>query len=136
MSETNEMRMMLVELGKELPQTRLFRNNVGMGYQGKKRANKDGSITLFDWRVLHAGLCTGSSDLIGVTRVLITPEMVGKYAGLFTAFEQKLLKGGKPSDEQTNFIEFVKRMGGVGSFTRSSKEAVEAVNTHELFNGL
>lgn len=63
-----------------------------------------------------------SSDLIGLTQVLITPEMVGSTLGVFTAIEVKK-EGWKSSKKltaretaQLNFIKFVKSMGGIAGF--------------------
>lgn len=66
-----------------------------------------------------------SSDLIGITKVVITPDMVGKTIGVFTAFEVK--KGNwnpnKKLDaheqKQKNFIDWVIQNGGIASFVNS-----------------
>lgn len=66
-----------------------------------------------------------SSDLIGITRVLITKEMVGQTLGVFTAVEVKkeAWKPDKKLDKretaQNNFINWVKSMGGYGGFANS-----------------
>ena len=63
---------------------------------------------------------TKSSDLIGITRVVVTQDMVGQTVGLFTAVECKK-EGWKFGDEgrdkaQLNFINIVKAHGGIGRF--------------------
>jgi hypothetical protein len=80
----------------------LFKNNVG-----KLRDDK-GNIVSF-------GLCKGSSDLIGWTPVIITPEMVGKKLAVFTAVEVKKNKFGKyrATEDQKHFITAVKNNGGM-----------------------
>lgn len=66
-----------------------------------------------------------SSDLIGITKVVITQEMVGKIAGIFTAIEVKKegwdinKKFDKREDAQFNFIKWVKSQGGIASFCNS-----------------
>lgn len=91
---------------------RLFRNNVGNGWVGKIKQKSAEFIVLLYPRVLHAGLCTGSSDLIGWTPVVITPEMIGKTVAIFTAIETKV-DGRKTTDEQDKFIAAVLRNGGL-----------------------
>ena len=66
----------------------LWRNNVGMGWAGKSKKVGNTRV-IFDPQVLHAGLCKGSSDLIGIRRVTITQEMVGTEVGVFMAVEIK-----------------------------------------------
>ena len=63
-----------------------------------------------------------SSDLIGITKVVITQEMVGKTLGVFTAIEVKKeawnenKKLDKRETAQLNFINWVKLMGGFAGF--------------------
>ena len=72
-----------------------------------------GSVLLDEPRRLHAGLCVGSSDIIG-----ITPD------GRFLAVEVKT-KTGRVSDEQQRFIDAVRRKGGVAGVARSVEEALQ-----------
>lgn len=67
-----------------------------------------------------------SSDLIGITTITVTQDMVGKQIGVFTAFEIKvedLNKSNKKLSEreqyQKNFIDWVKARGGIASFLNS-----------------
>lgn len=94
---------------------RLFRNNVGMLKDKRGRAVK-------------YGLCTGSSDLIGWTRIKITPEMVGNTVAIFTGIE---VKAGRTvtSDAQKNFRSAVEKAGGIGMIVRSVDEAITALKT-------
>ena len=73
------------------------------------------------------GLCVGSSDRIGITTVVITPEMVGKEVGIFTAWEIKTTTG-TISTEQTNFINAVRKAGGMAGVVRSVDEALGMCN--------
>ena len=89
----------------------LFKNNVGMAFKeinGKKYP-------------IHFGLCEGSSDLIGWTPIVITPDMVGKKVALFTAVEVKLNKNGKyrATEKQKNFIKAVIDAGGLATIADS-----------------
>ncbi len=66
-----------------------------------------------------------SSDLIGITTVTITPDMVGKTVGIFTAIEVKKedWKCDKKLDaheqKQFNFLEYVRSKGGIAAFANS-----------------
>ena len=65
-----------------------------------------------------------SSDLIGITLVNITPDMVGQKVGIFTALEVKKeawnpeKKLDKRETAQFNFIEWVKLNGGYANFIK------------------
>lgn len=102
--------------------SRLFRNNTGMGWVGKLLKRTRDAVTLQHPRPLHAGLCNGSSDLIGWTPVVVTPEMVGKTVAVFTAVEVKLHPRSKREPEQEAFIAAVNRFGGIGFFTYTDAE--------------
>lgn len=84
---------------------RLFRNQVGRYH-------------LPDGRWIASGLCVGSSDLIGWTPVVVTPEMVGRTVAVFTAIETKV-GDNDPTTEQANFIAVVVASGGFASVARS-----------------
>lgn len=101
---------------------KLFRNNTGMGWTGEVIKKTPTTITIKDPRPLHAGLCKGSSDLIGWLPVLITPEMVGTYIAAFTAIEAKT-KTGRVSQDQINFIANVSQAGGRAGVARSKEDA-------------
>lgn len=65
-----------------------------------------------------------SSDWIGITPVLITPEMVGQLLGVFTAVETKssdwkFNKSDKRSLYQSNFIDMVIAAHGYAGFATS-----------------
>ena len=103
----------------------IFRNNTGMAWQGK--STRSGNITLIkDARPLHAGLCEGSSDLVGWTPIIVTQDMVGKTVAIFTAIEVKSEKG-RATSEQLNFISKVKQAGGIAGIARSTEEALQLV---------
>ena len=98
--------------------TRLFRNNTGMGWTGRVIDQTARQIILEDYRPLRAGLCTGSSDLIGWTTR-------GNVA-IFTALELKTGRG-KLTPEQAAFLENVRAAGGIGAEVRSVEDAVRAL---------
>lgn len=72
-----------------------------------------------------------SSDLIGITRILITPEYVGRILGVFTAVECKEpgWKGPRTPEEnaQASFLATVNAMGGISMFSTSIEEYVARV---------
>ena len=115
MSESNIMRRILLALGGR-KDVRLFRNNVGVA------VFPDGS------RVAY-GLAPGSSDIIGWKCVEVTRDMVGQHVAVFTAIEVKGPKG-RVSDQQKQFIEAVRKFGGIAGVANSPEEALELLNKH------
>jgi hypothetical protein len=93
-------------LGRGL--VRLWRNNTG--------ALKDQQ-----GRMVTFGLCKGSSDLIGWRSVTITPDMVGQQLAVFVAIEVK--DKGRATPEQLQFIDVVRKAGGLAGVARSTAEA-------------
>lgn len=101
----------------------LWRNNVG--------ACQDTT-----GRMIRYGLCNDSpalakrvksSDFIGITPVIVTPDMVGRVVGLFTAVETKASDWVfRDSDEralaQAAFHDIVRRVGGLAGFARNIEE--------------
>lgn len=132
--ETNIVRRIMLKLGI-IPGVRIFRNNIGKAWigQSKKFTARQtviveaGDVLIRQGRFFDAGLCVGSSDLIGFKSILVTPEMVGKPVALFLAAEVKTEKG-KASAEQIAFIEMVNKYGGVGFVARSAEEAEKFIN--------
>jgi hypothetical protein len=114
--------------------TRLFRNNVGKCWIGNviKQWTADGKqfITLENPRRFHAGLCTGSLDLIGWKSVTITPDMVGQTLAVFVAIETKT-KTGRATTEQNNFISAVRKAGGLAGVARSDAEALAILDIRQ-----
>lgn len=79
---------------------------------------------------------SASSDLIGITQVTITPDMVGQTVGIFTAVEVKK-EAWKPSANPTgrelaqlNFITWVKSLGGFGGFANSVDKLNEIIRKY------
>jgi len=122
--ETNLVRRVMLTLGKN-PNIRIFRNNVGKAWIGtSKMFNKpttvnvkSGDVLIQNARFFEAGLCPGSSDLIGLQTVKITPEMVGKEVAIFVAIEVKL-PSGSIQGNQISFLEMVNKLGGKGIICR------------------
>jgi len=122
--ETNLVRKIMLELGKN-PAIRIFRNNVGKCWIGASKQFthpqtvnvKAGDVLIQNARYFDAGLCVGSSDLIGLKAVKITPEMVGKTIACFLAVEVKL-PSGRIQENQINFLEMVNKLGGKGLIVR------------------
>jgi hypothetical protein len=87
---------------------RLFRNNSGIAF------HKDGSAVRY-------GVGLGGSDTIGWTRLVVTPEMVGKTVAVFTAIEAKTGKQ-KPSKDQETFLKVVHEAGGIALWGNDARE--------------
>jgi len=114
--------------------SRLFRQNTGLAWQGDIEKGRGQKVTLYPGDVLlrkarpiHCGLIKGSSDLIGWTGKVITPEMVGKRVAVMTAFEGKATGDGTP--EQYNFVDVIRQSGGIAGVVRSDEEAAELVES-------
>ena len=101
--------------------TRLFRNNVGVAWQGRMLKNNRGTVILENARPLHAGLMKGSADLIGWQSVEITHEMVGKRIAIFTSVEVKG-KGTRTTPEQIVWRQNVSDAGGNNVIARSLED--------------
>lgn len=125
MKENTLNKKVMLTISDELPQCVLFRNNTGTGYNGRKVFNGR-NVTIYDYRVIHAGLTTGGSDLIGWTMVKITPEMVGQNIAVFTAMEDKTT-GQRATDKQKNFIKRIQMAGGIAGIVRSASDAVKLI---------
>jgi hypothetical protein len=83
----------------------LWRNNTGM-------------FQTLDGRPTRAGLCVGSSDLIGIVAPM----------GKFLALEVKR-PGEKASEQQQKFLEVVRMAGGIAAVVTSVEEAIAAVES-------
>jgi hypothetical protein len=111
----------------------IFRNNVAQGVVGRTewiREKKQvwvnpGDCIVRNGRVLHAGLFKGSGDYIGITTVVVTPEMVGSKVGVFTSIEAKA--GTKSTPEQKNWHAAVVAAGGFSGEARSAEDALTIV---------
>lgn len=101
---------------------RMWRNNVG-------------AVTDEHGRHIRFGLCNESaainktlksSDLIGITPVTITADMVGQTIGVFTAFEVKKeswkYSGTEREEAQLNYINLVRTLGGIAGFVNHESQ--------------
>ena len=77
-------------------------------------AVEPGDVLVRNARPLHAGLCTGSSDLIGYRQI--------DGVAQFVAIEVKS-RTGSPTAEQQAFIDTVQSMGGLSGIARSVDDA-------------
>lgn len=98
----------------------LFRNNSGVLKDETGRPVRYG---LGNESKVH-NIKFKSSDLIGITPVYITPDMVGQKLGVFTAVEVKkehwhLTPSDSRAQAQKAFIDFVVANGGYGGFANS-----------------
>jgi hypothetical protein len=105
---------------------RLWRHNVGTGWAGQAtrvtagnlqaiaHTLRPGDVVVRNGRPLHAGLCVGSSDLIGYRRV--------NGLAQFVALEVKSERG-RPTPEQTRFLDHISSAGGCAAVIRSVEDA-------------
>lgn len=103
---------------------RIFRSNVGEGWIGKAVFfSKPAKIEVFPGDViirkakrLHFGLCPGQGDYIGFSK-----------DGRFINLELKT-ETGKVRQEQINFSDAVKSVGGIAGVCRSEEYAFELLS--------
>lgn len=115
--------------------SRLFRNTVGVAFQGKpERVTQEtmvrmmpGDVLVRQARTITVGFPTGSSDLLGWTPRMISEYDLGKVIAQFTAVEVKS-EDGVVEPEQKNFLEVVRDSGGVAIVARSAEEAVDRLH--------
>lgn len=120
---------------------RLFRNNVGTGWQGRisrvtpanlsecRSGLHPGDLIIRGPRPLHAGLDVGSGDLLGWRSEEIRPEHVGQRWARFLSLEAKRPGGGRMERNQRTWRELVIRSGGIAGTFRSVKEAQKILNS-------
>lgn len=114
---------------------RLFRNNTGLGWAGRSQVFAyetmvkvgPGDVVIRQARPLHAGLCIGSSDLIGWNKQLITEAHIGREVAIFTAIEGKTGTT-RLTKEQESFLSAVRSSGGNAGVVRSVDDAVEVIS--------
>lgn len=125
MSEANVLKRLLNTSGQF--RAWLFRFNVGKAWQGKRVYSlmgmpvPEGWVLLKDARVFKAGPPQGFSDTAGWTEVDIQPADVGRTVAVFTAYETKA-KRGRLTPEQTNFLDAVRRSGGIAAEVREGED--------------
>ena len=122
--ETKIQNETLLESGK-IPSLRLFRNNVGLGFQGKILNENYPIITLENYRRVSFGLIPGSGDCIGWQSIKITPDMVGKSIAQFVSVELKT-DIGKPQTNQKNWYNQVTGAGGKAVIIRDPESLTKA----------
>lgn len=105
---------------------RLWRNNVGTGWAGQATkvtpgnlraiaaGLRPGDVVIRQGRPLHAGLCVGSSDLIGYRQV--------DGIAQFVALEVKSPTG-RATKEQAQFLDHINGAGGCAGVVRSVDDA-------------
>ena len=120
MSEHEIQQRILLACGSGI--ARLWRNNVGTSWAGQATkitpgniravaaALRPGDVVVRQGRPLHAGLCVGSSDLIGYRQV--------DGVAQFVALEVKSATG-RATAEQIQFIDHINGAGGVAGIVRS-----------------
>jgi hypothetical protein len=84
--------------------------------------NNTGALVDQQGRFVRFGLCKGSSDLIGLRSLEVTPKMVGQRLAQFVALEIKTAQG-VLSPEQRAFLRLVQELGGVAAACRSIEQA-------------
>ena len=119
----------LIQLAVSAAKTIIFRNETGNFWTGKVIHKSGNQVTLADARMVPCGLKKGSSDLIGITPVIITEDMIGKTFGVFTAIEVKT-PAGRATTEQLTFNSVIRKAGGYAGIARSPEDALNIIKGH------
>lgn len=72
----------------------------------------------------------GGSDLLGLHKMEILPEHVGKSVAVFVAIEVKSATG-KTTPHQDSFLDFIKNQGGISGVARSAEEAQNLITEYK-----
>lgn len=117
----------------------LFRLNTGkawmssLGPKGVHRL-RDGSLQIEAPRPVAIGYAmtsgepvVGASDLHGWTTIEITPDMVGRKVAVYTSLESKS-DTGRPTAKQRDWIDGVRRAGGIAGVVRSPADGIEIID--------
>ena len=88
--------------------------------------NNSGALVDQQGRLVRFGLCKGSSDLIGLRSLVITPDLVGERLAQFVALEIKGARG-VVSPEQRAFLDLVEQLGGLAAICRSVEAAEQTL---------
>lgn len=129
---TNSILVLASQIG-----ARLFRQNVGVAWIGttiltasrpRQVELRPGDVLIRNARRFHAGLCKGSSDIVGWSPYVVQPDDVGRTLAIFTAAE---VKTGKlaATDEQAKFVRAVRAAGGRSVVARSEEDAAALLKT-------
>lgn len=118
---------------------RLFRLNTGKAWlaSGQPVRLQSGDMLLPGARPVAIGLglangspVVGAGDLIGMTTVRITPEMVGCKVAVFTSIECKRSSGGRTTPEQKRWAAIVQAAGGIAGVANSPGAALDIVKNY------
>lgn len=104
--------------------------------------NNVGACVDQDGRHIRYGLCNESkqlnekiksSDLIGITPVSITPQMVGQVLGVFTAIETKregwhMTPGDERAKAQAAYHDIVRAVGGYAGFATCEDDLLRIIS--------
>ena len=121
MSESATLQRIKLAIGGR-PDCRVFRNQVGQGWYGKLISGPapiSGRVVLDGARPLRAGLCTGSSDLVG----WCTINGVARFVAIEVKSERE-----QTTDAQDVFLAAVIRAGGIGIVARSGEDAIRGLD--------
>lgn len=118
-----------VELAAPSLGVTLLRNNNGACY------NDEGRLIRYGLGHISGKEEYSSGDLVGWTRVTITPEMVGKTVAIFTVAEVKptsftikdQYRSGSREFKQEKFNELARSNGGFGMIVRSGHDLKHAI---------
>lgn len=102
------------------PDARLWRNASSLVYVGTPAGRTAlGHLVLANARPIEAGLCVGSSDLVGI-------RDGGQFLGLEVKFGKTRLQ-----ERQERWLELIEKLGGCGRVVRSVEEVDQILGEPE-----
>lgn len=108
-------------------QTKLFRNNVGHGWQGADFTIRGGRLVGGVARNTAFGLAVDSHDIIGLKAITITPDMVGRTVPVFVSIEAKVGRD-RLTAGQRSFLDMIKGCGGLTGVARCVEDAEDILH--------
>lgn len=123
--ETNLQRRIQVELSGL--HTRLFRNHRGAAWQGSNFQVRNGRVISGNARFVTFGLAPGASDFVGMHRIVITADMVGKSLSVPVMLETKT-EDQRTTKEQKSFLSMAHDMGCISGVATSIDEAKNIIS--------
>lgn len=106
--------------------TRAWRNNNGAAWQGSNFTIRNRRLVQGAARYVRYGLAPGSSDIVGLRSMQITPEMVGRRVAVSLMIETKT-EDQRLSPDQKNWLAMAHGMGCIAGVATTVDDAKQII---------